>query len=79
LNSFEQETLARLAVVIDERKRRHVADAVPHAAADGFGATDTSKLAHHEHPVVVPQSSQTKQCPDTFIRMDWQCEHWSPV
>jgi hypothetical protein len=31
------------------------------------------------HPVVVPQSSHTSQCPLTFIRIDEQLEHWSPV
>src|SRR6185312_1726697 len=31
------------------------------------------------HPVVVPQSSHTMQCPLTFIRIELQFEHWSPV
>lgn len=31
------------------------------------------------HPVVVPQSSQTMQCPLTFIRIELQLLHWSPV
>lgn len=30
-------------------------------------------------PVVVPQSSQTMQWPDTFIRIELQLLHWSPV
>jgi hypothetical protein len=31
------------------------------------------------HPVVVPQSSHTMQCPLTFIRIELQLLHWSPV
>lgn len=31
------------------------------------------------HPVVVPQSSQTSQCPLTFIRIELQLLHWLPV
>lgn len=42
-------------------------------------------LLHHRelkpqlHPVVVPQSSQTMQWPDTFMRIELQLLHWSPV
>ena len=31
------------------------------------------------HPVVVPQSSHTMQWPLTFMRMELQLVHWSPV
>lgn len=31
------------------------------------------------HPVVVPQSSHTMQWPLTFMRIELQLLHWSPV
>ena len=39
----------------------------------------TTRYAPQLHPVVVPQSSHTMQCPDTFMRIELHVSHWSPV
>ena len=58
---------------------RRVVSRFESAAADPIAEARAIERRHHEHPVVVPQASQTRQVPARRTRNWLQVEQESPV
>jgi hypothetical protein len=56
-----------------------VVDVLPVSPGDLKVISDGHDELPQLHPVVVPQSSQTMQWPETFMRIELHVVHWSPV